>query len=112
MNYFETLKKWITTNKAEIVIAPDNSVPAFSRIWNATINCKKFKNPVSVGSIANEIYGADEIPNVCMALQSLTHEEIDNFMNDTDVNDKLPIIYYKSTDKCIYRQIYLAHVLK
>lgn len=99
MNYIDILKNWITTNKAEIVIAPDNSVPAFSRIWNATINCKKFKNPVSVGSIANEIYGADEIPNVCMALQSLTHEEIDNLMNDTDVNDKLPIIYYKSTDK-------------
>ena len=99
MNYFETLKKWLTTNKAEIVIAHDNSVPAFSRIWNATINCKKFKNAVSVGSIANEIYGANEIPNVCVALQSLTHAEIDNFMNDADVNDKLPIIYYATTDK-------------
>lgn len=100
MNYIEIIKNWLNTNKAEIFIdrKQDGIIPA-QRLFGATINCKKYKTPMSLSSVLSEIFDTNELVSVMTSINTLTHEDIDNFMNETDDSDELPFIFYSATDK-------------
>ena len=100
MNYIEIIKKWLNTNNAEIFIdrKQDGIIPA-QRLFTATINCKKYKTPMALSSVLSEIFDANELALVMTSINTLTHEDIDNFMNETDESDELPFIFYSATDK-------------
>lgn len=99
MNYIETIKNWLNVNKAEIIISQEHSDIPATRLFGATINCKKYKTPMSLSSVLSEIFDTNELVSVMTSINTLTNDDIDKFINTTDDTDKLPFIFYSATDK-------------
>lgn len=99
MKYLESISKWLATNNAEIIIDTNHADIPAQRLFTATVNCKKYKTPVSIASIINEIFQPSELLSAMTELNTLTNSDIDNFMHTTDDSDKLPFIFYSATDK-------------
>lgn len=99
MKYLESISKWLASNKAEIIIDTNHADIPAQRLFTATVNCKKYKTPVSIASIINEIFQPTELLSAMTELNTLTNSDIDNFIHTTDDSDKLPFIFYSATDK-------------
>lgn len=99
MKYLESISKWLATNKAEIIIDLNHADIPAQRLFTATVNCKKYKTPVSLASLVNEIFEPTELLSAMTELNTLTNSDIDNFMHTTDNSDKLPFIFYSATNK-------------
>lgn len=99
MKYLESISKWLASNKAEIIIDTNHADIPAQRLFTATVNCKKYKTPVSLASLVNEIFEPSELLSAMTELNKLTNSDIDNFMHTTDDSDKLPFIFYSATDK-------------
>lgn len=99
MKYLESISKWLVSNKAEIIIDTNHADIPAQRLFTATVNCKKYKTPVSIASIINEIFQPTELLSAMTELNTLTNSDIDNFIHTTDDSDKLPFIFYSATDK-------------
>ena len=107
--YMDEIIKWVKNNKAELIINPSHDVnPPSARIFNATITCKKYKTPQSLGSLlSGEIFDKSLLGEIYAELNNLTHDEIDKYLA-TDSETDNPFIFYNSSqlfDKFIRRYI-------
>ena len=110
MKYLESIKKWLATNKAEIIIDTNHSDIPAQRLFTATVNCKKYKTPVPLASLVNEIFEPTELLSAMTELNSLGNKDIDALIATTDKSDEPQRIFIDATQRfnefiSKYRQI-------
>ncbi|WP_152605785.1 MULTISPECIES: hypothetical protein [Bacteria] len=99
-NYIDKIFEWLKTNKAELIINSSHDItPPASRIFNATVTCKKFKNPQTLGTLlATEIFDASQLADIYSTLNNLSHDEIDK-LSISNCEADAPEIYYTATER-------------
>ena len=99
MKYLESIKKWLATNKAEIIIDSNHTNIPAQRLFTATVNCKKYKNPVPLASLVNEIFAPTELVSAMTELNSLSNTDIDALIATTDKTDEPQRIFFDATQR-------------
>lgn len=99
MKYLESIKKWLANNKAEIIVDSNHTDLPAQRLFTATINCKKFKTPVSLASLVNEIFEPSELVLAMTELNLLTNSDIDALIATTDKTDEPQRIFIDATQR-------------
>lgn len=99
MKYLDTIKKWLATNKAEIIIDSNHADLPAQRLFNATVNCKKYKTPVTLASLVNEIFDPSELLLAMTELNSLSNSDIDALIATTDKTDEPQRIFIDATER-------------
>ena len=99
MTYLESIKKWLDSNKAEIIISLNNTDLPAQRLMTATVNCKKYKVPVTLASIINDIFEPTELLSVMAELNSLSNADIDAFIDTSDKSDEPQRIFIDATQR-------------
>ena len=99
MKYLESIKKWLATNKAEIIIDSNHTNIPAQRLFTATVNCKKYKNPVPLASLVNEIFAPTELVSAMTELNSLSNTDIDALIATTDKTDEPQRIFIDATQR-------------
>ena len=99
MKYLELIKKWLATNKAEIIIDTNHTDTPAQRLLTATVNCKKFKAPVPLASVLNEIFAASDLLSAMTELNSLSNSDVDALSATTDKSDEPQRIFIDATQR-------------
>lgn len=99
MKYLELIKKWLANNKAEIIIDTNHTDTPAQRLFTATINCKKFKVPVTLASVINEIFEASDLLSAMTELNSLSNSDVDALSATTDKSDEPQRIFIDATQR-------------
>ena len=99
MKYLEIIKKWLATNKAEIIIDSNHAVVPAQRLFTATVNSKKYKSPVTFASLINEIFEPSELVSAMTELNSLSNTDIDTLSAATDKSDEPQRIFIDATQR-------------
>lgn len=97
MKYLDNIKKWLATNKAEIIIDSNHADMPAQRLFTATVNCKKYKTPVPLASLVNEIFEPSELLSAMTELNSLSNSDIDALIATTDKTDEPARIFIDAT---------------
>ena len=99
MKYLESIKKWLANNKAEIIIDSNHANIPAQRLFTATVNCKKYKTPVPLASLVNEIFAPTELVSAMTELNSLSNTDIDALIATTDKTDEPQRIFFDATQR-------------
>ena len=99
MKYLELIKKWLATNKAEIIIDSNHANIPAQRLFTATVNCKKYKTPEPLASLINEIFEPSELVSAMTELNSLSNIDIDALSAATDKSDEPQRIFIDATQR-------------
>lgn len=99
MKYLELIKKWLATNKAEIIIDSNHANNPAQRLFTATVNCKKYKTPVPLASLVNEFFAPSELVSAMSELNSLSNTDIDALIATTDKSDEPQRIFIDATQR-------------
>lgn len=99
MKYLDNIKKWLANNKAEIIIDSNHADIPVQRLFNATVNCKKYKTPVPLASLVNEIFEPSELLSAMTELNSLSNSDIDALIATTDKTDEPARIFIDATQR-------------
>ena len=99
MKYLDNIKKWLATNKAEIIIDSNHADMPAQRLFTATVNCKKYKTPVPLASLVNEIFEPSELLSAMTELNSLSNSDIDALIATTDKIDEPQRIFIDATQR-------------
>ena len=99
MKYLESIKKWLATNKAEIIIDTNHANNPAQRLFTATVNCKKYKTPVPLASLVNEIFEPTELLSAMTELNSLSNTDIDALSATTDKSNEPQRIFIDATQR-------------
>ena len=99
MQYLDIIKKWLATNKAEIIIDSNHADLPAQRLFTATVNCKKYKTPVPLASLTNEIFAPSELVSAMTELNSLSNVDIDALIATTDKTDEPQRIFIDATQR-------------
>lgn len=99
MKYLDNIKKWLANNKAEIIIDSNHADIPVQRLFNATVNCKKYKTPVPLASLVNEIFEPSELLSAMTELNSLSNSDIDALIATTDKTDEPARIFIDTTQR-------------
>lgn len=99
MKYLEIIKKWLANNKAEIIIDTNHADIPAQRLFTATVNCKKYKTPVPLASLVNEIFEATELVSAMNELNSLNNSDVDALSAATDKSDEPQRIFIDATQR-------------
>lgn len=99
MQYLDNIKKWLATNKAEIIIDSNHADLPAQRLFTATVNCKKYKTPMPLASLTNEIFAPSELVSAMTELNSLTNVDIDALIATTDKTDEPQRIFIDATQR-------------
>ena len=99
MKYLESIKKWLANNKAEIIIDSNHANIPAQRLFTATVNCKKYKTPMPLASLVNEIFAPTELVSAMTELNSLSNTDIDALIATTDKSDEPQRIFIDATQR-------------
>ena len=99
MKYLESIKKWLANNKAEIIIDSNHANIPAQRLFTATVNCKKYKTPVPLATLVNEIFAPTELVSAMTELNSLSNSDIDALIATTDKSDEPQRIFIDATQR-------------
>ena len=99
LKYLDNIKKWLATNKAEIIIDSNHANIPAQRLFTATVNCKKYKTPVPLASLVNEIFAPSELVSAMTELNSLSNSDIDALIATTDKTDEPQRIFIDATQR-------------